>query len=51
MPRKKKNPREMTSEEIAKKVFPAKALRELKRLAAESDEKPSGKSSRSKDSS
>jgi pyruvate kinase len=51
MPRKKKSPREMTSEELAKRVFPAKAVRELKKIAQEADSKPSRSSSRSKDSS
>jgi hypothetical protein len=33
MPKKQKAVREMTTDEIAKMVFPRKALKELKRLA------------------
>ena len=40
MPRKKKSARDMTTEELAKKVFPAKVLKELKRTAHEGDDKP-----------
>jgi len=40
MPRKKKSARDMTSEELAKKVFPAKVLKELKRTAHEGQGKP-----------
>ena len=40
MQRKKKSARDMTSEELAKKVFPAKVLRELKRTAHEGKDKP-----------
>ena len=39
MPRKKKSVRDMTTEELAKKVFPAKVLKELNRTAHEGDEK------------
>ncbi len=41
MPRKKKSARDMTTEELAKKVFPPKVLKELKRTAHEGAEKPS----------
>ena len=47
MPRKKKQPKDMTSEELARQVFPPKVLRELKKVAQESEEKPR-QSSRSK---
>ncbi len=40
MPRKKKSARDMTTEELAKKVFPPKVLKELTRTAHEGDEKP-----------
>ena len=40
MPRKKKSAQDMTTEELAKKVFPAKVLRELKRTTHEDDDKP-----------
>ena len=40
MPRKKKSARDMTTEELAKKVFPAKVLKELNRTAHEGDDKP-----------
>jgi hypothetical protein len=45
MPSKKKSPREMTTEEIAKKVFPKKAIERLKEIAHEKDEKESNQSS------
>jgi hypothetical protein len=45
MPRKKKSPREMTTEEIAKKVFPKKAIERLKEIAHEKDEKEPNQSS------
>ena len=38
MPRKKKTANEMTTEELAKKVFPKKARDELKRIAHERDD-------------
>ena len=37
MPKKKKRPIDMTTEELAKKVFPKKAREELKRIAHEKD--------------
>ena len=39
MPRKKKSARDMTSEELAKKVFPVKVLKELKRTAHQGEER------------
>jgi len=39
MPRKKKSARDLTSDELARRVFPPKALKELKKLA-NPDEKP-----------
>lgn len=38
MPRKKKEPIDMTTEELAKSVFPPKVLKELKRIAREGEE-------------
>jgi len=37
MPKKKKRPVDMTTEELAKKVFPKKVREELKRIAHEKD--------------
>jgi hypothetical protein len=45
MPNKKKSPREMTTEEIAKKVFPKKAIERLKEIAHEKDKKEPNQSS------
>lgn len=41
MPKKKrgKRPRDMTTEELAKKVFPKKVREELKKIAHEKDDK------------
>ena len=39
MPRKKKPARELTTEEIARKVFPKKAIERLKEIAHERDDK------------
>jgi len=39
MPKKKKRPADMTTEELAKKVFPKKVREELKKIAHEKDEK------------
>jgi len=47
MPRKKKEPKDMTTEELAQRVFPAKVLKELKKIA-NPEPKPS-KSSYKKD--
>ena len=38
MPRKKKRPSEMTNEELARFVFPAKVVAEAKRIAHQNDE-------------
>ena len=43
MPKKKKTASEMTTEEIAKRVFPKKIREELFRLAHEDDEKEDSK--------
>ena len=43
MPRKKKEPKDMTSEELAKRVFPPKVLTALKKLANPESEKSSPK--------
>lgn len=37
---KRKRPIDMTTEEIAKKVFPKKVLEHLKEIAHEKDDKP-----------
>ena len=37
MPRRKKRPIDMTTEELAKKVFPKKVIEELKKIAHEKD--------------
>ena len=39
MPKNKKRPQDMTTEELAKKVFPKKVREELKRIAHEKDDK------------
>lgn len=39
MRRSKKNPRDMTTEELAKKVFPKKVIEQLKKVAHEKDDK------------
>ena len=39
MPRKKKTARDMTTEELAKKVFPKKVLEKLNEIAHEKDKK------------
>ena len=43
MPHKKKREIDMTTEELAKKVFPKKLLVKLKEIAHEKDDKPSTK--------
>lgn len=48
MPRKKKQPIDMTTEELAKKVFPPKVLKELKRIAHEGETPESPKRKTSK---
>jgi len=45
MRKRKKQPKDMTTEEIAKAVFPKKVHEELKRIAHKDDEKPKPKSS------
>jgi hypothetical protein len=40
MPRKKKTAQDMTTEELAKRVFPKKVLEKLKEVAHEKDGKP-----------
>ncbi len=49
MPRKKKTAREMTDEELAKKVFPKKVREAVKEEARESSGKRSKSSSQDKD--
>jgi len=39
MPKSKKKPHDMTTEELAKKVFPKKVREELKKIAHEKDKK------------
>lgn len=39
MPRKKKPARELTTEQLARRVFPPKVLKELKRAAHEGEPK------------
>ncbi len=39
MPRKKKTAQDMTTQEIAKRVFPKKVIEEIERVARESDER------------
>ena len=39
MPRKKKTARDMTTEELARKIFPKKVLDKLKEIAHEKDGK------------
>ena len=50
MPRKKKKAREMTDEEIAKKVFPKKVRKKLEEIAYESRDKSRKSSSPDDDS-
>ena len=38
MPRKKKEPKDMTTEELARRIFPPKVLQELKRIAHEGEQ-------------
>ena len=40
MPRKKKHPREWTSEEAIHKLFPRKVVKHLKKGAAEAEKSP-----------
>jgi len=50
MPRRKKTAREMTTEELAKSVFPPKVLTELKRIAHEGENLKPNQSSPDKSS-
>ena len=45
MSKSKKQPKDMTTEEIAGAVFPKKVHEELKRIAHKDDDKPKRKSS------
>jgi len=45
MPKSKKHPKDMTTDEIAKKVFPKKVRERLKEIAHEKDKKPDTNSS------
>jgi hypothetical protein len=40
MPKNKKQPKDMTTEELAKRVFPKKILEHLKKIVHEKDDKP-----------
>ncbi|MBI2851669.1 MAG: hypothetical protein HYX84_01000 [Chloroflexi bacterium] len=44
MPKRKKRLIDMTTEELAKRVFPKKILEKLKEIAHEKDNKPDSKS-------
>ena len=44
MPTKKKTARDMTTEELAKKIFPKKVRDKLKEIAHEKDDKSGSKS-------
>jgi len=48
MPKKKKTARDMTTEEIAKRVFPKKVIEEIERVAHESDERAEKREERKK---
>ena len=43
MPRKKKTAKDMTTEELAKKIFPKKVRDKLKEVAHEKDDKSASK--------
>ena len=45
MPKKKKTARDMTTEELARKIFPKKVLEKLKEIAHEKDGKTDSNSS------
>jgi len=47
MPKPKKKASEMTTDELARRVFPKKALVEIRRVANEEPKKPRGKPKRS----
>lgn len=42
MPRRKRKATEMTTEELAKRLFPKKVIDEVKRIAEESERKSGG---------
>lgn len=46
MPRRKKKPIEMTTDELARLVFPKQVVQEVKRIAQEQNEKPEPKRKR-----
>ena len=46
MPRRKKKAREMTTDELARSVFPRKAVSQIKKMGQEQDGKAGKKSSR-----
>ena len=46
MPKSKKKPSEMTTEELERHLFPKKVVEELKRVAQESDKKSDEKEKR-----
>lgn len=48
MPRKKKTAQEMTTDELARSVFPKKVAEKLKEIAHEKDEKESNQPSQDK---
>ena len=45
MTKRKKHPKDMTTDEIEKAVFPKKVLERIKEIAHEKDDKPVSKSS------
>lgn len=45
MPKRKKHPKDMTTEELARSVFPKKVVEKLKVIAHEKDDKLDSKSS------
>ena len=45
MRKSKKHPKDMTTDEIAKAVFPKKVIEELKKIAHKDEDKPKHKSS------
>jgi hypothetical protein len=50
MPRKKKSAKEMTTEELARSVFPKKVVEKLKEIAHEKEEKGPNQPSQDKSS-
>ena len=51
MPRRKKRATEMTTEELAKKLFPKKVVDEVKRIAHEGEEEKADQDDLSQDES